>query len=217
MKHRNNSATVNTYSAVREAAILQGIDLVNEIAKRFRLRVPRCIAFDDLFSAGMVGMIQAVDRFDHARGLKFKSYAQHRIGGAMLDFLREEDPLSRTERRRVRESDLRATCGGHQPATVSLDDIPLRRLAAPVQPAFITHSELREARCCLSSVENRVIGLLYEMGWQSREIAAALHLKERYVSQIKQRALAKLRLHLQVRSERRAAQAPLSVPCVRAE
>jgi len=50
----------------------------------------------------ILGLIEAVDRFDQTRGLKFRTYAQHRIRGAMQDFLRDEDPLSRTERRRVR-------------------------------------------------------------------------------------------------------------------
>jgi RNA polymerase sigma factor (sigma-70 family) len=204
MKYQTNSRTIKSCSTAREVAILQGIDLVSRIAKRLRLRVPRCISFDDLFSAGMVGMIQAVDRFDRARGLKFKSYAQHRIGGAMLDFLREADPLSRAERRRVRESDIGATCRRTQPATVSLNEIPVHCLATSVLPTFIVRSEVQEARCCLSAIENRVIALLYDVGWQSREIAADLHLNERRVSQIKRRALAKLRLQLQMRTARTA-------------
>ena len=41
----------------------------------------------------MIGLIHAVDRFDQTRGLKFRTYAQHRIRGAIQDFLRNEDPL----------------------------------------------------------------------------------------------------------------------------
>ena len=107
MKLRNTAANNTNQDAARETAILQNLNLVKDIAKRFQCRVPPCITLDDLVSAGMVGLIQAVDRFDSSRGLKFKTYAQHRIHGAMLDFLREEDPLSRTERRRVRESAVR--------------------------------------------------------------------------------------------------------------
>jgi DNA-directed RNA polymerase specialized sigma subunit len=55
--------------------------------------VPSCIIFDDLVSAGMIGQIQAVDRFEGDRDLKFTTYAQHRIQGAMLDFVRDEDAL----------------------------------------------------------------------------------------------------------------------------
>jgi RNA polymerase sigma factor (sigma-70 family) len=198
MKLRNTTATTTNQGAARETTIVQNIDLVNNVARRFQRRVPPCVTFDDLVSAGMIGLIQAVDRFDRSRDLKFKTYAQHRVRGAMLDFLREEDPLSRTERRRVRESadGLSATGHGIQPTTVSLDQISLRRLAAPAQAGFTIRSEVREARRCLSSRENRVIALLFDFGWQSREVAADLHVNESRISQIKQRAISKLRLQL---------------------
>ena len=154
--------------------------------------MPPCVTFDDLASAGTVGPIQAVDRFDHMRGLKFKTYAQHRISGAMLDFLRSEDRLSRTERNRVRQS----SGIGVAPVTVSLDVFALRRLAAPAQPAFTTRREVQTARRCLSPREDRVIALLFDLGWQNREVAAELRVNESRISQIKQRALSKLRSHL---------------------
>jgi RNA polymerase sigma factor (sigma-70 family) len=146
--------------------------------------VPPCVTFDDLASAGTVGPIQAVDRFDHMRGLKFKTYAQHRISGAMLDFLRSEDRLSRTERNRVRQS----SGIGVAPVTVSLDVIALSRLAAPTQPAFTIRREVQTARQCLSPREDRVSALLFDLGWQNREVAAELRVNESRVSQIKQRA-----------------------------
>jgi RNA polymerase sigma factor (sigma-70 family) len=200
MKLRNSAANNTNQDATRETAILENINLVKDIAKRFQCRVPPCITRDDLVSAGTVGLIQAVDRFDHARGLKFRTYAQHRIQGAMLDFLREEDPLSRTERRRVRES-----AAGLCPTTVSLDEIQLHRFAAAPPAAFATCFDVRAARECLSPRENRVIALLYDLDWQSREVAAELRVNESRVSQIKQRAIAKLRLQLDAGSTRRAA------------
>lgn len=205
MKLRNTAANNMNQDAARETAILQNTSLVKGIAKRFQGRVPPCITLDDLASAGMVGLIQAVDRFDSSRGPKFKTYAQHRIHGAMLDFLREEDPLSRTERRRVRES-----AAGTGPTTVSLDEIQLHRLAAPAPPTFTTRLGVREARRSLSPRENRVIALLYDFDWQSREIAAELHVNESRVSQIKQRAISKLRRELEpVKIERAAYSGPL--------
>ena len=135
MKLRDTTESIPNHSAARDAAILQDLDLVNRIARRFQRRVPPCVAFDDLASAGMIGLIQAVDRFDQNRGPKFRTYAQHRIWGAMQDFLRDEDPLSRAERQRLRSSAraLSATGYGIPPATVSLDQIPVRRLASPVR------------------------------------------------------------------------------------
>jgi RNA polymerase sigma factor for flagellar operon FliA len=207
MKTRNNTESIPNHAAARDAAILQDLDLVNRIARRFQRRLPPCVTFDDLASAGVVGLIQAVDRFDQTRGLKFKTYAQHRIWGAMQDFLRDEDPLSRTERRRVRASAPAhsATGYGTAPATVSLDQIPVRRLASPVQPAFTLHAEVREARRCLSPRENRVIELLYDSGCQNREVAVEMHVNESRISQIKTRAISKLRLQLEQGTTRRAA------------
>jgi DNA-directed RNA polymerase specialized sigma subunit len=74
MKLRNTSDASNNNSATREAAILQALDLVNNTAKRFLRRVPPCVTFDDLACVGMIGLIQAVDRFDQSRGLKFKTF-----------------------------------------------------------------------------------------------------------------------------------------------
>ena len=79
MKLRNNTESIPNHGAARDAAILQDLDLVNRIARRFQRRVPPCVTFDDLASAGMIGLIHAVDRFDQTRGLKFRTYAQHRI------------------------------------------------------------------------------------------------------------------------------------------
>ena len=89
--------------------------------------------------------------------------------------------------------------------TVSLDQITVRCLASPAQPAFTLRAEVREARRCLSPRENRVIELLYDFGWQSREVAVELHVNESRVSQIKQRAIAKLRLQLEPGHIQRAA------------
>jgi RNA polymerase sigma factor (sigma-70 family) len=191
----------------REATILQYIGHVHSLAKRLQLRVPPCVTFDDLVGAGTIGLIQAVDRFQPSRGLQLGTYARHRIWGAMLDFLRNEDPLTRTERQRVRAAapTLSATGYGTPPATVSLDQIPLRCLAFQAQPAFALRSEIREARRCLSPRENRVIELLYDFGWKNREVAAELHVNESRVSQIKLRAISKLRLQLESGSTRRAA------------
>ena len=76
MKLRNNTEGIPNHGAARDAAILQDLDLVNRIARRFQRRVPPCVTFDDLASAGMIGLIHAVDRFDQTRGLKFRTYAR---------------------------------------------------------------------------------------------------------------------------------------------
>jgi len=206
MKLANTTSKTHQDEA-REAAIVQNLDIVNNLARRIQHRLPPCVTFDDLRSAGTIGLIEAVDRFAASRGLKLRSYAQHRVWGAILDFLRGEDPLSRTERRRVRESAL--TLGS--PVTISLDQLPAPALNRVIRTEDLTATEsvmrweVLAARRCLSARENRVIALLYDFGWQNRQVAADLKVNESRVSQIKHRALAKLRANLSSRSMQRVA------------
>ena len=207
MKFANTTAQPPRQAAARETAIVQNLDIVNNLARRLRRRVPACVTLDDLTSAGTIGLIKAVDRFDGSRGLKFRTYAQHRILGAMLDFLRAEDPLSRTERRRVCES----APMSNTPTTISLDQLPapvVNRLVAiedRAADALLVREEVRKIRQCLSARENRVMTLLFESGWQNRQVAADLKVNESRISQIKQRALAKLRVALELPNTARAA------------
>lgn len=198
MKVRNTTNRIQNERTARENAILQNLDLVNRVARRFHQRVPPCVTFDDLSSAGIVGLIHAVDRFDESRGLKFKTYAQHRVWGAMQDFLRDEDPLSRTERTRIRGCD-------SGPVTVSLEQIHSCRVAATGSTNFAMHTELATARRCLSARENRLIELIFDLGWNSREVATDLGVNESRVSQIKNRALLKMRGALRTADSARAA------------
>jgi len=55
------------------------------------MRIPPHIETDDLVSSGVVGLLDALNRYDDSRGIKFKTYAEFRIRGAMLDYLREMD------------------------------------------------------------------------------------------------------------------------------
>jgi RNA polymerase sigma factor for flagellar operon FliA len=66
-----------------------------------KLRLPPHIELDDLISSGIVGLLDALDRFDGSRGIKFKTYAEFRIRGAMLDYLREMDWFPRSVRQRA--------------------------------------------------------------------------------------------------------------------
>ena len=163
--------------------------------------MPPCVTLDDLIGAGTIGLIQAVDRFQPSRGLQFATYAKHRIRGAMLDFLREEDPLSRTERRRTRTANASAAEGA-LPTTISLEQLPAQeqRAYAPARcfsTRFADRVDLDRARQCLSERENRVISLLFDLDWQNRDVARELGVNESRVSQIKQSALSKLRARLQ--------------------
>jgi RNA polymerase sigma factor for flagellar operon FliA len=173
---------------IREATIVRHLTHVHALAKRLRSQVPSCVTLDDLIGAGTIGLIQAVDRFQPSRGLQFATYAKHRIRGAMLDFLREEDPLSRAERRRTRTANATAA-GAALPTTISLEQLPAHEPRSEYTPArgfstrFTDRVDLDRARQFLSEREKRAIELIYDFGWQSREVAAELRVNESRVSQ----------------------------------
>ena len=75
----------------REELILSHLPQVKLLARRLHRRCPQA-ELDDLMQAGTIGLIQAFDRFDEARGFKLKTLAEHRRG-ALLDYLRQIDPL----------------------------------------------------------------------------------------------------------------------------
>jgi len=87
----------------RSADLAAHTPLVKQIARRIRARLPPNVGLDELEQAGLMGLNQALTRFEEGRGSSFESYAARRIEGSMLDALRELDTLSRDTRARLRE------------------------------------------------------------------------------------------------------------------
>lgn len=84
--------------AMREENILRYAPLVKNIAERMAMRLPPHISKNELESAGIIGLFDALDKFDASIGIKFQTYAERRIRGAMLDELRRMDWVSRSVR-----------------------------------------------------------------------------------------------------------------------
>lgn len=97
--------------ARRNAYATQHVGLVEKVAKRLARKLPRHVRMDELISAGMMGLLDASERFDPDRNDRFESFAEFRIRGAMLDDLRARDSLSR---------DMRRICNELADATASL-------------------------------------------------------------------------------------------------
>jgi RNA polymerase sigma factor for flagellar operon FliA len=89
--------------AERDALLNQHVGLVHHVARQLARRLSTQADLDELVSAGMFGLIQAVDSFDRFRGLSFSTYAVPRIRGAILDELRKQDHVPRNVRRRTRD------------------------------------------------------------------------------------------------------------------
>jgi len=108
----------------RERLLTENIPAVRYIARRIRDRIPSHIPFDDLVHAGILGLIEAVDRFDPRKSVRLKSYAHFRIRGAILDSLRHLDWSPRNLRRQARRIEEAhrelATLLGHEPSEPEL-------------------------------------------------------------------------------------------------
>ncbi len=76
------------------------VPLVRHVALKFRRQLPPQVELDDLVGAGVLGLVDAVRKFDASKQVKIETYAPHRIRGAILDSLRTLDPASRDMRRK---------------------------------------------------------------------------------------------------------------------
>lgn len=87
--------------AEREKMIAKYAYLVKYLAGRVASRIPSSVVFDELVSAGSLGLIDAVDKYDPKKNVGLKTYAQYRIKGAILDELRSMDWYSRSMRKKI--------------------------------------------------------------------------------------------------------------------
>jgi RNA polymerase sigma factor for flagellar operon FliA len=85
----------------QEQMVLQYAPLIKYIASRLALRLPSHISMEDLISSGIIGLIDAVQKFDPSKNINFKTYAEFRIKGAMLDELRSLDWIPRSVRKKT--------------------------------------------------------------------------------------------------------------------
>jgi RNA polymerase sigma factor for flagellar operon FliA len=86
---------------LRDKLTLAYADLVKTLVRRMMPRYGAVAEFDDLVSCGILGLIDAVERFDLAHGVKFETYAVRRIRGEILDYLRSQDWAPTSLRRRI--------------------------------------------------------------------------------------------------------------------
>jgi RNA polymerase sigma factor for flagellar operon FliA len=176
---------------------------------------------NELISAGAIGLLHAVERFDPGMGFKFSTYATRRIDGAMLDQLRQEAPISRSTAlvkrkiaaartqvesrvgRRAREQEVVRELGVEPTqyrawerecvrAEVELSD---QLVAPPAEDDREHDSEwVRGALGRLRPSHQKVIALAFYEGLSGKEIAGILGVSESRVSQLRARALAELKL-----------------------
>jgi len=97
------------HRASRDATIQQYTPLVKYVVGRMAVGIPALLDHEDILAYGTIGLIEAVDRYDGSKGVRFETYAITRIRGAILDALRALDRLPRSVRQKARQIDAATT------------------------------------------------------------------------------------------------------------
>jgi RNA polymerase sigma factor for flagellar operon FliA len=181
---------------VYEQDLEQWEGLVWYVVNRITPRLPKAVSEEELHAAGMMGLWKAARSYDPSKGAEFKTYAYHRIRGAVLDELRTLDFLPRSIRQKARQAGVAA------PAILGLptNEDGSETLAGGDQEQSVENADLHQA--LLREMEElpekmrAVMHLYYQEGMKMRAIGVRLNLTESRVSQIHSNAVARLRRSL---------------------
>lgn len=88
---------------LRNELVVRYLNLVDYLAERMSKRLPRCVDVEEVRSAGVLGLMDAVEGFDLSRGIKFETYCSHRVRGSILDELRARDWVPKLVRSRAQK------------------------------------------------------------------------------------------------------------------
>jgi RNA polymerase sigma factor for flagellar operon FliA len=149
-----------------ERLLLEQLPQVRYIARRIHDRLPAHIPLDDLVQAGILGLIEALHKFDPSKNVELKTYAKHRIQGAILDSLRDLDWSPRPLRKKARQLEQ-----AHQRLRAQLG-----RAATETELATELGMELGQLQHLLGDLRGLDLGSLqdeYTESGQERESLAA--------------------------------------------
>lgn len=90
-------------NTLREQIIVEYVPLVKLVAGRLNMYLGYTVEYDDLVSYGIFGLIDAIDKFDYEKGIKFETYASLRIRGSILDQIRKMDWIPRSVRQKQKQ------------------------------------------------------------------------------------------------------------------
>lgn len=177
------------------AAVEPHLPLVGGIARAMSRRLPPTVEMDELINDGVVGLIEALGRYDPGRRVGFSTYAGHRIRGAILDGLRTRDPLTRACRRAQKAA------GDDGIHLLTLDEavtVPGDDAAGPEALALEAdlHRQVRLGLAALPPRDRQVLVLRMVRGLPLRAVAARLSLSITRVAEIQARGLTRMRRFL---------------------
>ena len=208
-------------SVIREQIIIEYVPLVKMVAGRLAVYLGSNVEYDDLVSYGIFGLIDAIDKFDYGKGIKFETYASLRIRGSILDQIRKMDWIPRSVRQKQKAIDtaikkLEAERGSNYCVWVgqtnisnvaSLDDfvdqgndVKSSNNAAylRIEPERVVEEKelkqaLSDALSALTEKEQKVVLLYYFEELTLKEISRVMEVSESRVSQLHSKALKKLK------------------------
>jgi len=144
----------------RDRILLEQLPQVRYLARRIHERLPRHVPFEDLVHAGVIGLIDALNKFDRSKHVQFGSYAKFRIRGAILDSLREMDWGPRELRRKARRIE-----EAHRKLSLELSRAPTEN-----EMAAELHLPLKEFQHLLGELDSLEVGSLrIESPWDGKE------------------------------------------------
>ncbi len=148
------AATPETLSAKeREELTLEHLPQVTWIASRIHEKLPSNVQLDDLISAGIVGLLAAIDKYDPSHNASLKTYAEYKIRGAILDSIRGLDGIPSHRRKHVKQVQ----------QAIKVAEQRLQRTPTEDEIA----AELRHQRSRISAVDGRSSRPFHWEAWMS--------------------------------------------------
>ena len=169
----------NPSAELREKIIIEYAPLVRVVAGRLSMYLGYNVEYEDLVSYGIFGLIDAIDKFDRGKDVKFETYASLRIRGSILDQIRKMDWIPRTVRQKRKKIE----------EAIKQIETKTGRNALEEELKKV----LMESLELLTEKEKKVILLYYYEDLTLKEISSILEVSESRVSQLHTKALLKMR------------------------
>lgn len=194
------------FNPLGEENLSKHLNLVKAMAREIHRRLPRSVEYDDLYQNGVLGLMEAVKKFDSSKRVPFTLYAKFRIRGAILDGLRSSDRLTRSHRRTVKSEEMDGNTG---PVTISASaprvadgdestsiEANLRSNEADSPYRMFQAQEVRElldeAMEDLPDRHRRMMHLLFHEGLRASEVAERFQVNESRISQMRGSAIRRI-------------------------
>jgi RNA polymerase sigma factor for flagellar operon FliA len=140
-KYKQENSAVD--GKLRDQLIMDYSPLIRFVAQRIASRLPSNIDIEDLISSGVIGLMDAIDKYDPSRDNKFKTYAEFRIRGAILDELRSQDWVPRSVRDKAKRLDRMAADLEQKFGRKATDDELSQALGMPIDDFFDMNAKVK--------------------------------------------------------------------------